>query len=284
MGSYLNNIKDEFIVKKGFQLGCLVSVVLFFTLFFIISINNYLPGDQTAIAMLLFIIIILSFTAILLKTKQLKIRKTEIEILKIIISFLKKSDLKYDEIKVIVGNIFSIYKKEKIDIYVNLFLSTEINTYISCKILSRKKSEVKYYVLSVLLDLAADDTILTINEEDFITEIRKGLLVHEKTFNYIKNRYIKQGLQEERKIVEEQRRKETRKKLTKAFLPYNAYKILGVSPTITKAQLKKVYRTLAKKYHPDKYYGQSEEVIQKAEDKFQEILEAYEIILKYKKY
>ena len=57
---------------------------------------------------------------------------------------------------------------------------------------------------------------------------------------------------------------------------------MGVSTTITKAQLKKVYRTLAKKYHPDKYHGQSDETIQRAEDKFQEILEAYEIIKKYK--
>ena len=51
---------------------------------------------------------------------------------------------------------------------------------------------------------------------------------------------------------------------------------------LTESQLKKVYRTLVKQYHPDKFYGQSKEIIQNAEDKFQEILEASELVNRYK--
>ncbi len=50
------------------------------------------------------------------------------------------------------------------------------------------------------------------------------------------------------------------------------YEILGLSKDATESDIKKAYRTLAKKYHPD---------VNKAagsEDKFKEINEAYEIL------
>lgn len=51
------------------------------------------------------------------------------------------------------------------------------------------------------------------------------------------------------------------------------YEILGVKKTATEAELKKAYRDLAKKYHPDKNKGNKE-----AESKFKEISEAYAVL------
>jgi molecular chaperone DnaJ len=51
------------------------------------------------------------------------------------------------------------------------------------------------------------------------------------------------------------------------------YEILGVKKTATEAELKKAYRDLAKKYHPDKNKGNKE-----AENKFKEISEAYAVL------
>ncbi len=55
------------------------------------------------------------------------------------------------------------------------------------------------------------------------------------------------------------------------------YEILGVKPDATEDELKKAYRQLAIKYHPDKNPGNKE-----AEAKFKEIAEAYENLTKKK--
>src|SRR5713226_6231097 len=51
------------------------------------------------------------------------------------------------------------------------------------------------------------------------------------------------------------------------------YEILGVKKTATEDEIKKAYRNLAKKYHPDKNKGNKE-----AENKFKEVSEAYAVL------
>ena len=56
------------------------------------------------------------------------------------------------------------------------------------------------------------------------------------------------------------------------------YKVLGIDSTATDDEVKKAYRRLAMKYHPDKVEGMGEEVKKNAEAQFREINEAYEQI------
>jgi molecular chaperone DnaJ len=51
------------------------------------------------------------------------------------------------------------------------------------------------------------------------------------------------------------------------------YEILGVKKTATESEIKKAYRDLAKKFHPDKNKGNKE-----AENRFKEISEAYAVL------
>jgi DnaJ-class molecular chaperone len=53
----------------------------------------------------------------------------------------------------------------------------------------------------------------------------------------------------------------------------NPYDILGVAKTASEAEIKKAFRNLAKKYHPDKHQGDAA-----AQKKFQEISGAYDVV------
>ena len=59
-----------------------------------------------------------------------------------------------------------------------------------------------------------------------------------------------------------------------------AYKILEAEPTATEDELKKAYRKMAVKYHPDKVHYLGEDVQKAAHEKFQKVNEAWEIIKK----
>ena len=51
------------------------------------------------------------------------------------------------------------------------------------------------------------------------------------------------------------------------------YEVLGVSKTASDDEIKKAFRTLAKKYHPDMHPGDKE-----CEEKFKEAQEAYAVL------
>lgn len=56
-------------------------------------------------------------------------------------------------------------------------------------------------------------------------------------------------------------------------MPKNYYEILGVSRNATQEEIKKAFRNLAKKYHPDINLDL------KANEIMQEIIEAYNVLL-----
>ena len=60
----------------------------------------------------------------------------------------------------------------------------------------------------------------------------------------------------------------------------NAQKVLGVSESASKEEIKRAYKTLVRKWHPDKYKGQDKT---EAERKFMEVQQAYEIMSESKK-
>ncbi len=58
------------------------------------------------------------------------------------------------------------------------------------------------------------------------------------------------------------------------------YHVLGIEPTATEEEIKKAYRQMAVRYHPDKVAQMGEEYQKGAKEKFQKVQEAYESIKK----
>ena len=59
-----------------------------------------------------------------------------------------------------------------------------------------------------------------------------------------------------------------------------AYKTLEIEPSATNDEIKKAYRNMAKKYHPDKVNDLGEDVKKSATEKFRSVNEAYESLKK----
>ena len=62
----------------------------------------------------------------------------------------------------------------------------------------------------------------------------------------------------------------------------NAYKILEVETNANSDEIKRAYRNMVKKYHPDKLRGQDPAMIKGAEEKFREVQKAYETLMAQK--
>ena len=61
------------------------------------------------------------------------------------------------------------------------------------------------------------------------------------------------------------------------------YEVLGVGKNASADEIKKAFRKLSIKYHPDKQVGKSEAEQKEAEEKFKEAAEAYEVLSDSKK-
>ena len=59
-----------------------------------------------------------------------------------------------------------------------------------------------------------------------------------------------------------------------------AYKILEIGPEASDEEVKKAYRRMAMKYHPDKLANMGEDIQQAAQEKFRKVSEAYQSIKK----
>ena len=60
----------------------------------------------------------------------------------------------------------------------------------------------------------------------------------------------------------------------------NPYQVLGISPGASDDEIKKAYRALSRKYHPDANINNPSKA--QAEEKFKEVQQAYDQIMKEK--
>lgn len=109
-------------------------------------------------------------------------------------------------------------------------------------------------IIHMLLDLANSDGDFSQQEQNLIEQIAAAMSVTPRDYESLAAMYRK----------------------TKD--PNWAYTALEIEPTASDEEVKKAYRRMAMKYHPDKVANAGEEIKQQATEKFRTINEAYEHI------
>lgn len=153
----------------------------------------------------------------------------------------------------------STYGKEKANAIFRTFneinKKSEISAQRICTYLNqRTRYEVRLQLLHFLFGIAGADGNVSTSEIKVISQIAGYLRVSARDFESIKAMFIKSA--------------------------DTAYKILDIEKSATDDEVKKAYRTMAKKYHPDKVITDNEAIKKGAEEKFKRVQTAYENIQK----
>lgn len=131
----------------------------------------------------------------------------------------------------------------------------EISAYRICTFLNqRTRYEVRLQLIHFLFGIAQADGAVSNAEIAKLKEIAGYLRLSKYDFESIKAMFIKSA--------------------------DNAYKILEIEKTVSDDEVKKAYRKMAKKYHPDKVITDNEAIKKGAEEKFKQVQLAYEQIQK----
>lgn len=153
----------------------------------------------------------------------------------------------------------STYGKDKANAIFRTFNEVnkkrEISAQRICAFLAqRTRYEVRLQLLHFLFGIAQADGSISNPEIQKIREIAGYLRVSLNEFESIKAMFIKSA--------------------------DNSYKILDIEKSASDSEVKKAYRDMAKKYHPDLVNTQDEAIKKGAEEKFKQVQTAYETIQK----
>lgn len=118
----------------------------------------------------------------------------------------------------------------------------------------RLRYEVRLQVLHFLFNIAQADGHVSQKEISKLEEISRYFNISPHDFSSIKAMFIKSA--------------------------DSAYKILEIDKSATDAEIKKAYRKMVKKYHPDKLVNMDEAYQKGAKEKFNQVQEAYEKLQK----
>lgn len=138
----------------------------------------------------------------------------------------------------------------------------------------------RYHMTDFLFGLSVADNSYTTAENDVMRSIAKGLGINTRDFvsMYTRHIYAHSGTAGSGGYSGGSSYSGSSYSSSYSQQRKDPYKVLGIDSTATDEEVKKAYRRLAMKYHPDKVEGMGEEVKKNAEAQFREINEAYEQI------
>jgi len=131
-----------------------------------------------------------------------------------------------------------------------------------------KKREYKIQIIYFLVGLSMVDGSFNTKELRLLKTIAKQLHLTDREFDSVVNMY--HSYKRESKKHQQAPAHNSIREI--------CCKILGVSQSATADEIKKAYRKMAKLHHPDKFYNESKEQQEIAQEKFLKIQKAYEAL------
>ena len=122
----------------------------------------------------------------------------------------------------------------------------------------------RYQMFDFLFAIAEADNDIDFREQELLRRIATNLGLSSHDFNSSASRHTRNA-----------RANQSAQSSTSSAQPY---RVLGISPDATDDEVKRAYRRLAMKYHPDKVNTLGEDMRRNAEEQFRAINEAYEKI------
>lgn len=131
----------------------------------------------------------------------------------------------------------------------------------------RQRLQVMYF----LAGLVYVDGFMNSRENEIMLELKKLLYISDKDYQSIIGMYEQKRERREKRASKPT--ESTRNKVIRI-----SCKVLSVDENAAAAEIKKAYRTLVKKHHPDRFAQEGEEQKKIASEKFIEIQKAYEAL------
>ncbi len=171
--------------------------------------------------------------------------------------------------------------------FVKLNYKDNENLHTICAPLSKMSYSERIGVVSQLFAIIISNGEFCIEEEVTIQKIANFLHIGKKRYNIIKSNYLRnnniKGAFWDNQNTHNQQNYHGKgyQFLNQFFIPtYNPFIIMGLENSASNEEIKKTYRDLVKKYHPDVILDKSDQFKKEAKTKFLEINEAYESIKK----
>ncbi|MBP2833142.1 TerB family tellurite resistance protein [Aquimarina sp. U1-2] len=200
------------------------------------------------------------FSSVFSESKQVTPADFELNLLSLS-SIVIKADGKVNqtELDYVRSYFVSAYGKERANATFRTFNEIIKNRDVSAhRICAYINQHTRYpsrlQILHFLFGIANADGTVSTAEANEIQNIAKFLRINFRDFESIKAMFFKTG--------------------------DHAYKILEIEKTASDAEVKKAFRIMAKKYHPDKLQHMDEVYRKGAKEKFQEVQKAYDQIKK----
>lgn len=135
-------------------------------------------------------------------------------------------------------------------------------------------------LIYMLVEIALTDGTMTTKEYEIIQELAGKVAISTKQLRSMIAAQNQRKAREEAEANQRDRERQSKSNtsFSSASKRQQAAEILGISSAASANEVKKAYRNLVKKYHPDRFTNQSETALKIAQERFIEIQEAYELL------